>query len=505
MSKKAVLIILDGWGIGKQDKTDGVHLAKTPFVDSLYTKYPHSTLLTFGEEVGLPAGQMGNSEVGHLNIGAGRVVYQDLSKINNAVKDGSFYENKILLNAIKYAKSNNKRIHLMGLVSKGGVHSSQEHLYALCDLLEQEGIGEDQAYIHAFTDGRDCAPDSGLGYVNELEDYISTKKTKIASVIGRYYAMDRDKRWERIQLAYDLLLKGKGAKVDSAKDAIRNSYSENITDEFIEPHVVVNKEGAPLAKIEKGDVVICFNYRTDRCREITEVLTQDNIEEMKTLPLYYVTMTNYNKNFKNIKVVFDKESIQKTLGEVIENNGLKQIRIAETEKYPHVTFFFSGGREQEFNGEKRLMANSPKVATYDLQPEMSALEVTDKLCVELEKGEVDFVALNFANGDMVGHTGIPEAIIKACETVDSSVKRVIESGMKNDYAFVIIADHGNAELMMNEDGTPHTAHTTNLVPIIVIDDNVSKVNPGKLADIAPTILKLMELEQPDEMTGISLV
>ncbi len=492
-------------GIGKLDKTDGVHLANTPFIDSLYTKYPHNNLLTFGEEVGLPLGQMGNSEVGHLNIGAGRVVYQDLSKINNAVKDGSFFKNETLLKAIKYAKENNKKLHLMGLVSKGGVHSSQDHLYALCDLLEQEGIGEGQSFIHAFTDGRDCAPDSGLGYMKELEDYLADKKTKVASVIGRYYAMDRDKRWERIRLAYDLLLNGEGIEARSASEAIENSYAESITDEFIEPHVVVNEEGKPLVTIQKDDVVICFNYRTDRCREITEVLTQENIGDMETVPLYYVTMTNYNKNYKGIKVVFDKESIKNTLGEVIEKKGLKQIRIAETEKYPHVTFFFSGGREEEFEGEQRLMANSPKVATYDLQPEMSALEVTDKLCFELEKGEVDFVALNFANGDMVGHTGIPKAIIKACETVDQCVKRIVETGVKNDYSFVIIADHGNAELMINEDGSPHTAHTTNLVPIIVIDKNTKKVESGKLADVAPTILSLMELEQPEEMTGKSLI
>lgn len=505
MSKKTVLIILDGWGIGKLDKTDGVHLANTPFIDNLYIKHPHSNLLTFGEEVGLPAGQMGNSEVGHLNIGAGRVVYQDLSKINNAIKGGSFFENETLLKAIRYAKENKKNIHLMGLVSKGGVHSSQEHLYALCDLLEQEGIDENQSFIHAFTDGRDCAPDSGLGYIKELEDFISDKKTKIASVIGRYYAMDRDKRWERIRLAYDLLLNGDGTEVLNASEAIEKSYKESITDEFIEPHIIVNEDGEPLVTLQKDDVVICFNYRTDRCREITEVLTQESVRNMEPLPLYYVTMTNYNNTYKGIKVVFDKDSIKNTLGEVISKNGLKQIRIAETEKYPHVTFFFSGGREGEFEGERRLMASSPKVATYDLQPEMSALEVTDKLCFELEKGEVDFVALNFANGDMVGHTGIPEAIVKACEVVDQCVERVVEIGVQNNYSFVIIADHGNAELMINADGSPHTAHTTNLVPIIVIDKNVLKVSSGKLADIAPTILDIMELEQPEEMTGRSLI
>lgn len=505
VQKKTVLIILDGWGIGKHDKTDGVFLAKTTFVDSLHEKYPNNTLLTFGENVGLPKGQMGNSEVGHLNIGAGRVVYQDLSKINNAIDDKTFFDNKTLLNAIKYAKENNKKIHLMGLVSKGGVHSSQEHVYALCDLLENEGVEENQAYIHAFTDGRDCAPDSGIDYLAELEEYIADKKTRVASVIGRYYAMDRDKRWERIKLAYNLLLNGEGTEVLSVKEAIEKSYKEGVTDEFIEPHVVVNEDGNPLATIQKDDVVICFNFRTDRCREITEVLTQENISGMETLPLHYVTMTNYSKSYKGINVVFDKESIVNTIGEVIADKGLKQIRIAETEKYPHVTFFFSGGREQEFEGESRILVNSPKVPTYDLQPEMSAVEVTDKLCAELNKGEVDFVALNFANGDMVGHTGVPEAIVKACETVDEGVKRIVETGVKNNYSFVIIADHGNAELMMNEDGSPHTAHTTNLVPVIVIDKNVKEVKQGKLADIAPTILSLMQVEQPEEMTGKSLV
>ncbi len=505
MTKKAVLIILDGWGIGKHDKTDGVFLAKTPYVDSLYNKYPHSTLLTFGEHVGLPEGQMGNSEVGHLNIGAGRIVYQDLSKINNAVKEGSFFQNKTLINAVEYAKENKKNIHLLGLVSKGGVHSSQEHLYALCDFLEQQNIGDNQAFIHAFTDGRDCAPDSGLEYLTELEEYIKNKKTQVASVIGRYYAMDRDKRWDRIQLAYDLLVKGQGEKVHSSIEAIQNSYNKGVMDEFIKPYVITNKENSSLSTIKEDDVVICFNYRTDRCREITEVLTQENRPPMHTIPLYYVTITNYNKNYKGIKVVYDKESIINTIGEVISNKGLSQIRIAETEKYPHVSFFFSGGREKEFEGEKRLMVNSPKVATYDLQPEMSAPEVTQKLCTELEKGDVDFVCLNFANGDMVGHTGVPKAIIKACETVDNSVKQVIETGLKNDYSFVIIADHGNAELMMNEDGTPHTAHTTNLVPVIVISKGVTKVKKGKLADIASTLLKLMNIEQPKEMTGEALI
>ena len=504
-NKKAVLVILDGWGIGKHDHSDGVFLAHTPFIDSLYTKYPHSTLLTFGEHVGLPQGQMGNSEVGHLNIGAGRIVYQDLSKINMEIENGSFFKNETLLDAIQYAKKENKKIHLMGLVSKGGVHSSQEHLYALCDLLKQQEIAENQAYIHAFTDGRDCDPHSGKEYLSELENYIQNHPVKTASVIGRYYAMDRDKRWERIELAYNLLVKGEGEKVHSSIEAIEKSYQEGITDEFIKPHVIVNEDNEPLATIEENDVVICFNYRTDRCREITEVLTQEEHPPMHTIPLYYVTMTNYNKNYKGIHVVYDKDVLHNTIGEIISKEGLKQLRIAETEKYPHVTFFFSGGKESEFDGEKRIMIHSPKVTTYDLQPEMSAPEVTEKLVRELENKTVDFVTLNFANGDMVGHTGVPKAIIKACETVDSMLKKVIETGTKNGYSFVIIADHGNAELMINEDGTPNTSHTTNLVPVIVIDPDYKKVKKGKLADIAPTILKIMGIPQPKEMTGEPLV
>lgn len=503
---KTALVILDGWGIGKHDKTDGVFLAKTPFIDSLYNKYPHNTLYTFGEHVGLPKGQMGNSEVGHLNIGAGRVVYQDLSRINKSISDNTFYKNKEFVKAISYAKKTKRKIHLVGLVSKGGVHSSQEHLYALCDLIKKEKVNNNQVYIHAFTDGRDCQPNSAKEYIAELEEHIKNSNVKIASIIGRYYAMDRDKRWERIELAYNLLVKGEGKKINSPIQAIVNSYKDNITDEFIKPHSIVDvKTKQPIATIQKEDVVICFNFRTDRCREITEALTQQNIGNMETIPLYYLTMTNYNKNYKGIKVAFDKEEIKNTIGETVSKQGLKQIRIAETEKYPHVTFFLNGGKEKEFCNEKRILINSPKVATYDLQPEMSAVEVTEKLCSELNKKEASFITLNFANGDMVGHTGMPKSIIKACETVDKCLEKIVTIGLKNKYSFIIIADHGNAELMMNEDGSPHTAHTTNLVPIIVIDKNVSEVKSGRLADVAPTILDLMNIKKPKEMTGKTLI
>ena len=497
--KKTVLLILDGWGKGRGDETDGIHLANTPFMDSLYKRYPNSNLVTYGEAVGLPEGQMGNSEVGHLNIGAGRVVYQDLVRINNAIKDKSFFENETLLNAIKEAKEGNKKVHLMGLVSKGGVHSSQEHLYALCDLLAQNDV--EKSYVHAFTDGRDCDPKSGLGYITELENRIEGSNTKIASVIGRYYAMDRDKRWERIKKAHSLLTKGEGSKFSSAVEAIKSNYSNNITDEFIEPSVIEK------GKIEEGDVVICFNFRTDRCREITMALTQQNYpnQEMNVLDLHYVTMTNYDNTFKGVNVIYDKENLKMTMGEVLSKSRLKQIRMAETEKYPHVTFFFSGGREAAFEGESRIMANSPKVATYDLQPEMSALELTDKICIELHSGDADYICLNYANCDMVGHTGVPKAIIKACETVDSCVERVVKTGLDNDYAFVIIADHGNSDNMLNLDGSPNTAHSMNPVPCILIDSRFSQINNGKLADVAPTILKMMGVEQPKEMTGKPLV
>ena len=500
MSKKVGLIILDGWGIGAQDNSDGVFLAKTPFFDSLMNSKPHSFLNTYGEHVGLPDGQMGNSEVGHLNIGAGRVVYQDLVKINKAIEDKSIRENQPLINAFEYAKANKSKVHFIGLVSKGGVHSSQVHLYDLCQMAKENGIEE--SYIHAFTDGRDCDPKSGVLFIKELEENISSTPTKIASVIGRYFAMDRDKRWERIKKSYDLLVNGIGEKFNSVNDLFNTSYNNNITDEFIEPSLILDN-----AKIEENDVVICFNFRTDRCREITMALTQEAFHEqnMHPLNLHYVTMTNYDKTFKNVNVVFEKDNLKNTLGEVVSDAGLKQIRMAETEKYPHVTFFFSGGREEEFEGEKRLLANSPKVATYDLQPEMSALEVTDKICNELNNQSADFICLNFANPDMVGHTGVPEAIIKACETVDSCLKRVIETGERNDYSFIIIADHGNADKMMNKDGSPNTAHSLNPVPCILINSDYSNIRDGALADVAPTILELMNVEQPADMTGKSLL
>jgi 2,3-bisphosphoglycerate-independent phosphoglycerate mutase len=497
--KKTVLLILDGWGKGRGDETDGIHLANTPFMEGLYNSYPNSTLVTYGEAVGLPEGQMGNSEVGHLNIGAGRVVYQDLVKINNAIKDKAFFENETLLKAIKAAKEGNKKVHLIGLVSKGGVHSSQEHLYALCDLLAQNNV--ENSYVHAFTDGRDCDPKSGLGYISELENHLKGSNTKIASVIGRYYAMDRDQRWERIKKAHDLLTKGEGDKFSSASEAIESNYSNNITDEFIEPSVIEN------VQIEEGDIVICFNFRTDRCREITMALTQQNYpdQEMNVMGLHYVTMTNYDNTFKGVNIVYDKDNLEMTMGEVLSKKGLKQIRMAETEKYPHVTFFFSGGREAVFEGESRIMANSPKVATYDLQPEMSAPELTDKICAELQDGNADYICLNYANCDMVGHTGVPKAIIKACETVDSCVEKVVKLGLANDYAFVIIADHGNSDNMLNLDGSPNTAHSMNPVPCIVIDDRFTHIENGSLADVSPTILKMMGVEQPKEMTGKSLV
>ena len=501
--KKTVLIILDGWGHGDRSKSDAIHNANTPFVDSLYNKYPNSELLTDGENVGLPKGQMGNSEVGHLNIGAGRTVYQDLIKINLTCDDNSISEMENLQKSFSYANQNNKTLHLIGLVSDGGIHSHQNHLYKLCELANKEGIKN--VFVHAFTDGRDCDPKSGKGFIQELEKNLFG--AKITSVCGRYYAMDRDKRWERVKLAYDLLINGKGEKSQNISESIQNSYDNGITDEFIKPLVKVDENRNPIAKIKENDAVICFNFRTDRCREITEVLTQsDNAEfEMKKLKLHYTTMTNYDATFKNVNVIYNKDNIKNTLGEVLERNNKTQIRIAETEKYPHVTFFFSGGREKEFEGEKRLMVNSPKVATYDLQPEMSALEVTSTIVSELEKGETDFVCLNFANPDMVGHTGDYNAIKKAVETVDDCTKKVVEVGLKNDYAFIIIADHGNADFAINFDGTPNTAHSTNPVPCFAINTDFEKIENGKLGDIAPTVLQIMGVEIPKEMTGDILI
>ena len=497
---------MDGWGLGKVASADAIQNAKTPFVSSLYSKYPNTTLITCGEAVGLPDGQMGNSEVGHLNLGAGRIVYQELQRINVAVRDGSFAKNEILLNAIRFAKTNNKPLHLFGLVSNGGVHSHIDHLKAITDVCKNEKLSD--VFIHAFTDGRDCDPKSGLGFIKELQEHLNGSVGKIASVSGRYYAMDRDKRWERIKLAYDALVNGVGEKATDAIEAVENSYSKNVTDEFIKPTVIVAEDQQPLAKIKDGDVAICFNFRTDRCREITQVLTQMDLpdHDMKKLSLHYTTMTEYDKTYKDVNVIFETDNLNNTLGEILEQHGLKQIRIAETEKYPHVSFFFSGGREKPFDGEKRIMIASPKVATYDLKPEMSAFEVTDALLPEIKNKTADFICLNFANADMVGHTGIWEAAIKAVETVDKCVSQVITTGLENGYTTFLTADHGNSDYMINEDGSPNTAHTMNLVPFFIIDKEwKGKIKPGKLGDIAPTILTLMQLPIPKEMTGEILI
>jgi 2,3-bisphosphoglycerate-independent phosphoglycerate mutase len=506
MEKKVILIIMDGWGIATNEKVSAVDAANTPFVDSLYTKYPHSKLEASGLAVGLPAGQMGNSEVGHMNIGAGRVVYQDLVKINLAVENKSINQEPTLVEAFDYAKKNNKKVHFIGLVSDGGVHSHIDHLKGLCSAAADFGLKN--VFIHAFTDGRDTDPKGGIGYIKDLDNHIAKTGAKIASVVGRYYAMDRDNRWERVKLAYDVMVKGTGKHVTDVEKAIEDSYNEGVTDEFIKPLVVVDANDKPIAQIEEGDVVLCFNFRTDRGREITVALTQQDFHEqdMHKMNLYYVTMTNYDDSFKGVKVIFDKDNLNKTLGEVLADAGKKQIRIAETEKYPHVTFFFSGGREKEFEGEKRLLCPSPKVATYDLQPEMSAYNLRDAIIPELKKKEVDFICLNFANPDMVGHTGVFEAAVKACETVDSCVNSVVTAALENGYTSIIIADHGNAEFMRNDDGTPNTAHTTNLVPCILVDNDYQKpIKNGKLGDLAPTILQLIGVPQPKEMTGVSLL
>ena len=497
--KKTALIILDGWGHGDKTKSDAIHHANTPFIDTLYDKHPNCELITFGEHVGLPEGQMGNSEVGHLNIGAGRVVCQDLAKINMACEDNSIAEKENLQKSFAYVKENKKDLHLIGLVSDGGIHSHQKHLYKLCELAQKEGVKN--VFVHAFTDGRDCDPRSGKGIIKELEKNLFG--AKIASVCGRYYAMDRDKRWERVKLAYDLLTKGSGEQSQNLSESIQKSYENGVTDEFIKPIVKVEENNNPITTIKDSDAVICFNFRTDRCREITTVLTQSNMADidMQKLNLHYTTMTNYDDTFQKVNVIFDKENLQNTLGEVVANNGLSQIRIAETEKYPHVTFFFSGGREAAFDNEKRLMVNSPKVTTYDLQPEMSAPEVTSTIVKELEKGTTDFICLNFANPDMVGHTGDYIAIMKAVETVDACTQKVVEAGLKNDYAFLIIADHGNADFAINPDGTPNTAHSKNLVPCFALNTGFKNIENGRLGDIAPTILNIMGVDIPQEMTG----
>ncbi|MCF8322709.1 MAG: 2,3-bisphosphoglycerate-independent phosphoglycerate mutase [Flavobacterium sp.] len=505
MNKKVILMILDGWGKSPDPKVSAIDNANIPFINSLYANYPSAQLRTDGLHVGLPEGQMGNSEVGHMNLGAGRIVYQDLAKINLAVANNTLTKETVLIDAFNYAKSNNKKVHFLGLVSDGGVHSHTSHLRGLIDATQEYGLKE--VFVHAFTDGRDVDPKSGVTYIQDLEKYIENTSVKIASVIGRYYAMDRDKRWERVKLAYDLLVNGTGTPTKDAVTSITESYANNVTDEFIPPHIIVGENDLPFATIKEDDVVIFFNFRTDRGRELTEVLSQQDFHEqnMHKLNLYYVTLTNYDETYQNVKVVYNKDNITETLGEVLEKANKKQIRIAETEKYPHVTFFFSGGRELPFEGETRILRNSPKVATYDLQPEMSAFELADALVPELEKGEVDFVCLNFANGDMVGHTGVMSAAIKACEAVDACAKKVIDAALENGYTTIVIADHGNCETMINPDGSPNTAHTTNPVPIILVDNELKNIKDGVLGDIAPTILELMGIKKPAAMSCSSLV
>ena len=500
-------MILDGWGKSPDPKVSAIEQANTPFIDSLYQNYPDANLLTDGMNVGLPEGQMGNSEVGHMNLGAGRIVYQDLAKINKAVKEDTLKNEAVLKEAFGYALEHNKAVHFLGLVSDGGVHSHIDHLKALIQAFDEIGKGSGKGFVHAFTDGRDVDPKSGKGFLADLTHFCSDKNTKLASVVGRYYAMDRDKRWERVKLAYDLVVNGNGEIANDVVMAMQKSYDDGVTDEFIKPIVLADSENQPLGKIEDGDVVIFFNFRTDRGRELTMALSQQDFHEqnMHKLKLHYVTMTNYDDTFEGIKVVYDKENIKDTLGEVLASAGKKQIRIAETEKYAHVTFFFNGGVEESFPGEDRTLIPSPQVATYDLKPEMSAYEVRDSIIPELAKGEADFVCLNFANPDMVGHTGIMEAAVKACETVDECAKDVIEAGLKNGYSTIVIADHGNCDTMVNPDGSPNTAHTTNPVPIILVDPDIKNIKDGVLGDIAPTILKLIGLEQPTLMTQNSLI
>jgi 2,3-bisphosphoglycerate-independent phosphoglycerate mutase len=499
--KKVILTILDGWGIGDKSKADAIYQANTPKIDEILKKYAHSQLLTSGEDVGLPEGQMGNSEVGHLNIGSGRVVFQDLVRINKAIEDNSISEQAVLNQAFDYAIQNKKKIHLIGLVSDGGVHSSEKHLYKLCDIAKEKGFKD--LFVHAITDGRDTDPKSGKAYILELENHLKSSAGKLASIIGRYYAMDRDKRWDRIKLAYDLLLSNKGESTTDFISSIDYSYQNNITDEFLMP--MYNPE--LNSKIEANDVVICFNFRTDRLRQLTTVLTQQDFPEfdMQTLDLQYYTMTNYDDSFKGVNVIYDKENLKQTLGEIISNQGKKQLRIAETEKYAHVTFFFSGGREKEFENEERIVIPSPKVATYDLQPEMSALLVRDKLVEAINSDVFDLIVVNFANGDMVGHTGIYSAILKAIETIDTCVGDVAEAAVNNNYEMIIIADHGNSDNAINPNNTPNTAHSLNPVPFILISDRFKAVKNGKLADVAPSILDLMGIEQAKEMTGQSLI
>ena len=504
MAKKALLMILDGWGIGKHGKGDVIYNTPTPYLDYLTAVSAHSQLLACGEDVGLPEGQMGNSEVGHLNIGAGRIVYQDLVKINRACKDGSILQNKEIVKAYSYAKENGKKLHLMGLTSTGGVHSSLNHLFKFIEIGKEYGLND--VYVHCFMDGRDTDPRSGKGFIESLRDHLKVSGGKIASIIGRYYAMDRDKRWERVKEAYDLLVNGTGEKASDPVAAVQKSYDEGVTDEFIKPIACVGADDQPLGLIRPDDMVIFFNFRNDRAKELTIVLTQEDMPEygMKKLPLYYCCMTPYDAKFQGLHILFDKENVNNTIGEYVSSKGLKQLRIAETEKYAHVTFFLNGGREEKFDHEERILVASPKVATYDLKPEMSAYEVKDALVAELNKGTFDFICLNFANGDMVGHTGVYEAIAKAVKAVDACVHDVVEAAKANGYEVVLIADHGNADHAENEDGSPNTAHSLNPVPIIVVSDRVKSVHNGVLADVAPTVLKLMGLPQPAEMTGKAL-
>ncbi len=504
MNKKVILMILDGWGMSPDPSVSAIEQANTPFVDSLYNEYAHAKLLTDGMNVGLPEGQMGNSEVGHMNLGAGRIVYQDLAKINMAVKNDTLKDEQALKNAFEYAVANDKPVHFLGLVSDGGVHSHIDHLKGLVNAAAAYGVK--RSFIHAFTDGRDVDPKSGLNFLTDLEGHCESTPTRIASVIGRYYAMDRDKRWERVKLAYDLIVNGEGEATNNLAASMKKSYEEDITDEFIKP-IVMTDNGQPVGTIKDGDVVVFFNFRTDRGRELTQVLSQEDMHEynMHKLDLYYVTMTNYDETFKGIHVVYEKDNIKDTLGEVLSRAGKQQIRIAETEKYPHVTFFFNGGREAPFEGESRILCPSPKVATYDLQPEMSAYEVRDAIVAELEKGEADFVCLNFANPDMVGHTGDMQAAIKACEVVDECAAAVIGTGLKHGYSTLLIADHGNCDTMVNPDGSPNTAHTTNPVPLILVDPDRSAIEDGVLGDVAPTILKMMGVEKPEAMDREALL
>ena len=503
--KKTSLIILDGWGHGKQNESNAIFLAKTPFIDNLYKEKLNTELFTHGQYVGLPNGQMGNSEVGHLNIGAGRIVYQNLTKINKEIKEKQLAQNKILKEAIDKAIINKKPIHLIGLASSGGIHSHINHLKAICEIKEIEEVNK--VFIHAFTDGRDTDPKTAITEIKELREFIKNKKIQIATTIGRYYAMDRDNRWDRTHIAYNAIVHGNGTKTKDIINSIKKSYQRKITDEFIEPIIKVDKNNHPIGKIENGDIVICFNFRSDRCRQIVSSLTQKNFpnKQMKKLDIELYTMTNYDKNFKNIKAIFPNENIKNTLGEVIAKNGLQQLRIAETEKYPHVTYFFSGGNEDLFNNENRILIPSPKVATYDLKPNMSADEVTSSYISAIKTKKPDFICLNFANPDMVGHTGNMDAVVRAVEKIDSCLSKIVLKSLETDYAIIIIADHGNAELMRNKDKTPNTAHTTNKVPCFAINTGFSTIKPGSLKDIAPTILKVLNINKPIEMTGESLL